>query len=278
MSYKTDQQTKLKQKEQGFSPEILQQLNDRFNEADPDDVLKWGFEHFGKDMVLGTGFGPAGVYLIDRIVTMGLPIPIFYLDTQLLFDETYTLRDRLEKRYDISITQVLPELSPDEQAEKHGEKLWEKNPDNCCYMRKVLPLQNYLSDKKAWTTGVRRNQSETREKTGIIEWDPVNEVVKINPLATWTNEQVWEYIRERNLPYNPLHDDGYPSIGCIPCTQPASNEEDERSGRWQDMDKTECGIHIYSQRYQNGDGKWKDPKKDLSIGHKDVNGKSSTTS
>jgi len=272
---KTNQKSELTQLKEEFTPERLQQLNDRFKNSDPDEVLKWGFQTFGSYMVLGTGFGSSGVFLIDRIVTTGLSVPIFYLDTQLLFNETYTLRDQLEERYKISITQVLPELTPAEQAKKHGDELWKDDPDKCCYMRKVQPLKRYLSDKKAWITGVRRNQSETREKTEIIEWDPVNEVVKINPLATWTHEQIWEYIHERNLPYNPLHDEGYPSIGCIPCTQPATSEYDERSGRWQDMDKTECGIHIYSQEYQNGNGKAKDG---LSLDYKRVNGKSSTNS
>lgn len=278
MSNKTDDNSNVIQLEKGFSPEKLQELNARFEGAHPDEILKWGFQYFGSDMVLGTGFGPSGVYLIDRIVSEGLSIPIFYLDTQLLFDETYTLRDQLEERFDIDIIQVLPELSPEQQAEKHGDELWKKDPDNCCYMRKVLPLKKFLSDKKAWITGVRRNQSETRQKTEIIEWDPVNKVVKINPLATWTNEQVWNYIFERDLPYNPLHDDGYPSIGCIPCTQPADDDFDERSGRWKDMDKTECGIHIYTQEYQNGNGKSGKGKNGFSYDYKRLKRNSSTNS
>ncbi|MEX0995048.1 MAG: phosphoadenylyl-sulfate reductase [Balneolaceae bacterium] len=278
MIKKTNHTGNLDQLESRFTPRKLQELNARFEGAHPDEILKWGFQTFGSDMVLGTGFGPSGVYLIDRIMTNELFIPIFYLDTQLLFDETYTLRDQLEERYGIDIIQVLPELSPDQQADKHGDALWKKNPDKCCYMRKVLPLKKFLSDKKAWITGVRRNQSETRQKTEVIEWDPVNEVIKVNPLAIWTNEQVWEYILERDLPYNPLHDDGYPSIGCIPCTQPADSDYDERSGRWKDTDKTECGIHIYSQEYQNGNGKHRSDNNSYSLDDNNFNGKNSKIS
>jgi len=216
----------------------LEGLNTEFEAAEPDQVLKWGFETFGTGMVLGTGFGPSGIFLIHRLQKLELPVPVFYLDTQLLFNETYELRDRIEERFDIRITRVTPELSVEEQEKKYGEELWKSNPNHCCFMRKVLPLRNYLSDKKAWITGVRRNQSETRSQTDIIELDPDNDVFKINPLAAWTDEDVWKYIHEHDLPYNPLHDAGYPSIGCIPCTRPVNaGEEDTRSGRWSGSDK-----------------------------------------
>lgn len=230
----------------------VKEFNSRFEASHPDDILSWGHEKFGSDMVLGTGFGPSGVFLIHSLVTQKLPVKIFYLDTHLLFRETYSLRDELEERFGISIERISTELSLDEQADKHGSELWKTDPDRCCYLRKVLPLKNYLSDKKAWVTGVRRNQAATRNQTEVIEWDPLNEVVKINPLAKWSNEDVWEYIHKHNLPYNPLHDHGYPTIGCIPCTEPVEKQEHERNGRWKDNEKTECGIHLPSQNYQNG--------------------------
>lgn len=235
-----------------WSPELFLTLNSQLQEAHPDEVLKWGYKTFGSDMVLGTGFGPSGMLLIHRIQRLGLPVSVFYLDTHLLFDETYKLRDTLEELYNIDIIRVSPDLSLEEQTEQYGDELWLKDPDTCCHIRKVLPLRNFLSDKKAWISGVRRSQSETRKQTQIVEWDPGNDVVKINPLATWSTEEVWDYIHINELPYNPLHDEGYPSIGCIPCTQPVLNGEDERAGRWRGSDKMECGIHLPTQSLQNG--------------------------
>lgn len=231
--------------------ELFHDLNNRFKGSDPGEILQWGFLHFGKQMVMGTGFGPSGMLLIHKAVSRNIPVPVFYLDTSLLFQETYRLRDELQERFNIEILPVKG-LPLEEQAEKYGDELWKKDPDQCCYLRKVLPLQNYLKDKKAWVTGVRRTQSGTRQQTEIVEWDPVNRVVKINPLAEWSHSEVWDYIHIQELPYNPLHDDGYPTIGCIPCTEPAGPEEDERSGRWKNLTKTECGIHLPAQEFQNG--------------------------
>jgi phosphoadenosine phosphosulfate reductase len=237
----------------GFDLKQIQALNNRFEKSHPDEILSWGFETFGWKVVLGTGFGLSGVFLIHRLVTKSIPIKIFYLDTNLLFSETYKLRDELEDTFDISIERVSTQLSLEGQAEKHGDELWKSNPDKCCYLRKVLPLKSYLSDKEAWVTGVRRSQAATRKQTEIIEWDPLNEVVKINPLAKWGNDDVWEYINKHNIPYNPLHDHGYPTIGCIPCTEPAETDEpDERNGRWKNLEKTECGIHLPTQNRRNG--------------------------
>lgn len=237
--------------EQEITSGLFKRLNDQFEVAGPDQVLTWGYHLYGSGMVLGTGFGPSGMFLIYRLHRLGIRIPVFYLDTRLLFDETYELRDRVEERFDISITAVTPDLSLEEQAERYGEELWKHNPNRCCYHRKVRPLRAYLSDKSAWITGVRRSQSESRRETQFVEWDPENEVVKLNPLASWTDERVWNYIRAKGLPYNPLHDEGFPSIGCIPCTRPVDGrEEDSRSGRWSGSDKTECGIHLPSQNYR----------------------------
>lgn len=231
-----------------ISENLLNELNLRFEATGLNQILVWGYLTFGFEMVLGTGFGPSGVLLIDRLHRLEIPVPVFYLDTNLLFDETYELRDRIEKRFDLEITRIDPALTLDEQAEKFGENLWEANPDRCCYLRKVLPLRNYLSDKRAWISGIRRSQSKSRQSTQLVEWDGSNEVIKLNPLANWTDEDVWEYIHDRGLSYNPLHDEGYPSIGCIPCTQPVDgNEDDERAGRWNGREKTECGIHLPTQ-------------------------------
>ncbi|WP_340104531.1 phosphoadenylyl-sulfate reductase [Rhodohalobacter sp. 8-1] len=222
----------------------LQRLNDRFALIHPDYILRWAFREFGTGMVLGTGFGPSGVFLIHRLSTLGLPTPVFFLDTHLLFDETHVLKDELEERYDIQIEAVPPSLGLDEQAAEHGPELWKRDPDKCCHLRKVLPLQNYLSDKTAWISGIRRSQGDVRASADMFEWDEKNGVVKINPLIHISAERVWSDIKKHNLPYNPLHDDGYPSIGCIPCTSKVKFGEPERAGRWKELDKTECGIHL----------------------------------
>ncbi|MEX1063654.1 MAG: phosphoadenylyl-sulfate reductase [Balneolaceae bacterium] len=222
----------------------LAELNRQFEGTHPDRVLAWASGTFGAKAVIGTGFGPSGIFLIHRAHILGLVTPVFYLDTQLLFEETYALRDKLEQKLGISIHKVSPDLSVREQAEKHGEELWNRDPNHCCYIRKVAPLKKYLSDKEAWITGIRRNQSVTREDTQIVEYDAVSDVIKINPLAAWDNDRIWDYIRKHDLPYNPLHDEGFPSIGCIPCTSPVAEGEDERNGRWRGEEKIECGIHF----------------------------------
>ena len=222
----------------------LRRLNDRFALIHPDYILRWAFRVFGTEMVLGTGFGPSGVFLIHRLSTLGLATPVFFLDTHLLFDETHALKDELEERYDIQITAVPPSLGLDEQAAEHGPELWKRDPDRCCHLRKVLPLQNYLSDKKAWISGIRRSQGNARRHADMFEWDEKNGVIKINLLIHLNSERVWSDIKKYNLPYNPLHDEGYPSIGCIPCTSKVNGDEPERAGRWKELDKTECGIHL----------------------------------
>jgi phosphoadenosine phosphosulfate reductase len=231
-------------KQPDISPNDLSLLNERFEDENPDEVLKWSYDTFGLEVVLGTGFGPSGIYLIHRIYKLGLKIPVFYLDTNLLFDETYQLKSRIEEQFNLSIIRLTPELSLDEQADQFGEELWNQNPDKCCEIRKVAPLRKYLADKKGWVTGLRRSQSPTRSQTPILIQDPANNVLKINPLAAWGDDQIWDYIHNHNLPYNPLHDDGYPSVGCIPCTSPVLEGEDVRNGRWRGSGKLECGIHL----------------------------------
>lgn len=218
-------------------------LNNRFEHQSPDNLLIWAAEQFGNEVVLGTGFGPSGVVLIHKITRLNLDTKIFCLDTNLLFEETYKLWDQIEKKFDVTVEAVSPILTLEGQAKLHKKELWKTDPDKCCYLRKVLPLQKYLSNKSAWVTGLRRSQSEIRKDVQKVEWDPSNKVFKLNPLADWSQEKIWNYIDEHQLPYNPLHDEGYPSIGCIPCTEPAIGEN-ERSGRWKNLEKTECGIHL----------------------------------
>lgn len=227
-----------------ISEQDIAVMNENFNDADPGVLLEWACNEFQQKVVLGTGFGPSGVVLMHHLYKSEIPIRVFCLDTGLLFTQTYELWKKLERRFNITIEKVSPILTLEGQKSKYGDKLWESDADRCCHIRKVLPLRKYLANKAAWVTGLRRSQSEFRGTIDKIEWDPTNKVVKINPLADWSQENVWWYIKEYDLPYNSLHDDGFPSIGCIPCTSKASDERDERSGRWKNSAKTECGIHL----------------------------------
>jgi phosphoadenosine phosphosulfate reductase len=173
-------------------------------------------------------------------------IPLFYLDTDFLFPETYATRDRIIQQYALKPAQVIQVqslLTPDQQAAQHGPALWSTEPDRCCQLRKVEPLTRILKEYDAWITGIRRDQSPTRANAGLIEWDSKFQLVKVNPLARWTWADVWTYIKVYEVPYNPLHDQNYPSIGCTHCTAPVAPGEDPRAGRWKTFTKTECGLH-----------------------------------
>ena len=222
----------------------LSVLNSEFEHASPDVILKWSYEEFGTRVVMGTGFGSSGVVLMHYLSELGLPVQVFTLDTGLLFDQTYKLWKTLERKLRLKVERVSPILTLSGQKNRFGENLWQIEPDKCCHIRKVLPLKKYLSNKEGWITGLRRSQSEYRESTRKIEWDATNQVYKINPLADWDQEEIWWYINKHDLPYNPLHDEGFPSIGCFPCTSPVEEGEDERAGRWKNLQKTECGIHV----------------------------------
>lgn len=208
-------------------------------------ILEWAIRKFGEKLTLACSFGAEDVVLVDALqrIPGGKKVDIFYLDTDLHFPETYETRDRLEERYGIQFKRVTPALTLDEQQASYGPALWRQDPNRCCYLRKVQPLEKTLSEYDAWMTGIRREQSPTRRKAQIVEVDQRFRLTKVNPLVHWTSEDVWAYIRERDVPYNPLHDERYPSIGCAPCTRPVHEGEDPRSGRWSGFQKTECGLH-----------------------------------
>jgi phosphoadenosine phosphosulfate reductase len=226
-----------------WTPESIKQVSATLEGSSPEAILRWGFDNFGPQMVLATGFGPEGVVLMHLVSQVRPEATVFYLDTDLLFAHTYDLRDELVKRLGTRFERVHSGLSLPEQALRHGDKLWERDPDTCCQMRKVIPQRQFLKNYSAWVTGIRRDQTAFRANTRQVEWDYANKMVKLNPLAGWTNDQVWEHIRVNDLPYNPLHDYGYPSIGCWTCTKSVEPGQDPRSGRWAGKVKTECGIH-----------------------------------
>ena len=211
--------------------------------ATPLEILRWALEQFGPRVTFATGFGAEGCVLVDLIGRHRLPIDIFTLDTGLLFPETYDLWRRLEDRYALTIRGVRPERTVDEQAETHGPELWARHPDRCCEMRKVSPLVAELSRFDAWVTAIRRDQTAWRADALAVEWDQKFGLGKVNPLVRWTKQEVWSHLLEHDVPYNPLHDVGYPSIGCVHCTSVVTAGEDERAGRWRGAPKTECGLH-----------------------------------
>jgi phosphoadenosine phosphosulfate reductase len=225
------------------SPEVIDELNRRFEDRPPELALAWAIENFMPRIVLSCSFGgPTGMVLLDMALRIDTRLPIAIIDTGVLFPETYAVAEQVEQRYGISLDYVRPGLTLDQQAAMHGPELWASDPDACCKIRKVEPLGRALAGKLAWITGVRRDQSKSRSTTRVIEWGSRYGLLKINPLVGWTEREVWAYIVEHNVPYNPLLDQGYKSLGCVPCTRHSSGD-DPRSGRWAGFSKTECGIH-----------------------------------
>jgi len=209
----------------------------------PQHALAWAFETFGNRVAISSAFGAEGMVLIDMASRMRRDFRLFTIDTEFLFPETYNLMDRIEEKYGISIERVYSVLSPEEQERIHGAALWSRDPDRCCNLRKVEPLRRKLRELEAWITSIRREQTIARAQAHKLEWDAKFGLVKINPIAHWTSKQVWRYIHDHRVPYNPLHDRSFPSIGCTHCTRAVGAGEDARAGRWPGFAKTECGLH-----------------------------------
>jgi len=225
-------------------------LNERFGQQGTREILQWSRDRFGSRAAIGTSFQGAGLVMLHLAREQGLRFPVFTLDTGLLFPETLELKKRLEDFFELTIESLEPDLTVEEQTDVHGPELWSRNPDLCCTVRKVLPLRDKLTDLDCWITGLRRQQSDSRSGIGVVEVyvfdeDTGREIVKVNPMADWSREAVWKYLHEHKIPYNPLHDRGYRSIGCRPCTTQTANGENERAGRWIGFNKVECGIHTF---------------------------------
>jgi len=208
-----------------------------------EEVLEWTFQMFRGEVELASGFGAEGVALIDMAVRLRSDVRVHTLDTGFLFPETYALIEQIERHYGIQVERVRSEVTPEQQEQKYGGALWKRNPDQCCSMRKVEPLRKKLSGLQAWVTAIRREQTPDRALARKLEWDTRFGLVKINPIVDWSSDMVWQYIRANGVPYNPLHDRNYPSIGCTHCTRPVAPGDDPRSGRWAGLGKTECGLH-----------------------------------
>ncbi|KAA3643502.1 MAG: phosphoadenylyl-sulfate reductase [Chloroflexi bacterium] len=216
-----------------------------FKNTHPQDILHWAVETYQEKLVVVTSFQPTGIVGLHMLQKIAPDLQVITLDTGLLFPETYSLIERLKDHFELNLCCIQPALSLEEQAAQYGEKLWESDPDKCCYFCKVLPLQKNLLNFRAWITGLRRDQSPQRGKIPIVMWDKQFQIAKISPFANWTENMIWEYIKAHDLPYNELHERGFPSIGCEPCTVPISVENtNNRDGRWPRHNKVECGIHF----------------------------------
>jgi len=224
-------------------PRELARLSDQLENESPQNILEWAATTLAPRVTFGTGFGIEGCVIIDMIGRNNLAVDVFTLDTGLFFKETYQLWSDLEKRYNMDIRGVRADLSVEEQSQQHGDSLWESNSNKCCEIRKVIPLHKELANFSGWVSAIRRDQSPSRASAPVLSYDERFELVKVNPLVTWSKEKVWAYARKFDVPFNPLHLQGYPSIGCLPCTSQAGPGEDERAGRWRGSNKTECGIH-----------------------------------
>jgi len=208
-----------------------------------EELLVWASTEFGATLCLTCSWQKQSSVLVHMVASLPHRPAIVELDTHLFFRESYETRDRLVERYDLALLRPhIPTIA--EQHRSEGPNLWETNPDRCCHVRKVEPLIEALAPFSAWISGIRRDQSPSRATIRKVQWSERYGVWKIHPLADWDERRVWTYIAANEIPYNPLHDVGYRSIGCIPCTRPTAAGEEERAGRWAGSDKLECGLHL----------------------------------
>ena len=221
---------------------VALEAGQRLDGAEPDDVLAWAAGAFGTGLCVAASMADA--LLID-LASRAIPgIDVVFLDTGYHFAETLETRDRVQKRYPVRVRTMLPQQSVAQQDATFGPALHGRDPDACCSLRKVEPLRRALQPYSAWASGLRRDESESRRDVGVVEWDHKRTMVKLNPLANWTQAQVDEYVIAHDVEVNPLIYDGYPSIGCAPCTRKVMLGEDARAGRWSGSRKTECGLHL----------------------------------
>lgn len=238
------------------TPELLAGLkaaSSRLESATPEEIIAWGVENYAPYLTMATAFGPEGCVILAMLAKIAPETYVFNLDTGYQFQETLDLRDRIAEKYGLEVDLLAPDTTVSEYEALHGGPLYRTNPNQCCMDRKIKTLQRASQVMHAWMSGIRRDQSADRAQASIVGWDKKFGLVKISPLANWTKKDVWKRIMDEGIPYNPLHDQGYPSIGCWPCTRAVTEgETDERAGRWSGMKKTECGLHSIAE--QDGSG------------------------
>ncbi|MCI0639494.1 MAG: phosphoadenylyl-sulfate reductase [Gemmataceae bacterium] len=218
----------------------------------PQAILRWAVAQFFPKLTMGTAFGPEGNCIIHMLAEIEPRIRIFNLETGYQFPETLQLRERIKERYGIEVEYIYPELTVEEYEKEHGGPLYNLYSDQCCHDRKILPLRKAAAGYLAWISAIRKDQTDDRGQAAVVQWDAKFDLVKINPLLHWTTNEVWRFIVQNDVPYNPLHDQGYPSIGCWPCTRAVKEGEDERAGRWAGKVKKECGLHVIEHEEGSG--------------------------
>jgi phosphoadenosine phosphosulfate reductase len=227
--------------------DALAELNARFETAEPQEILRWALLESGLERVaVASAFQSEGTAILHMAARIRSDVPVLFLETGFHFAETLAFKERLTERLGLNVVDLTGDYTVESQAEKFGPRLYERNPDLCCDLNKVIPFNRALRELDAWVTGMRRDSSFTRADTPILdqyEMEPGNTLVKVNPIANWTRRDAWAYLKEHDLPRNPLYDMGYASIGCAPCTRMVFPGEDERAGRWSGVGKIECGIH-----------------------------------
>jgi phosphoadenosine phosphosulfate reductase len=227
-----------------LTTEDVPRLARRFEPLRAEELVAFAAEQFGDSMVLTCSWQLGTSILVHMTREVAPQTRLVEIDTGLLFAETHETRQRLVDHYGLEVETLRPLQSVEQQADAHGARLWEREPDRCCGMRKVEPLERAIRDADGWLTGIRRDQTEQRARAPKLVLDARRGVVKVQPLVDWTERDCWSYVYKNGIPYNELHDRGFPSIGCTPCTRAAGSGEDARAGRWAGSGKTECGLHV----------------------------------
>ena len=222
----------------------IAEANRQLDGKPPQEILRWAVATFFPRLTMATAFGAEGCCIIHMLAEIEPRVHVFNLETGYQFPETLQLRERIKERYGIEVAYATPDTTVPEYEKLHGGPLYESNPDQCCHDRKIIPLRRAVVGFDAWISSIRKDQTTDRAKADVVMWDGKFNLVKVNPLLGWTKHQLWQFVIDNQIPYNPLHDQGYPSIGCWPCTRAVAEGEDERAGRWAGKAKKECGLHV----------------------------------
>jgi phosphoadenosine phosphosulfate reductase len=238
--------------EKSLTDKELAEACARLDGQPPQEILRWAVKRFYPRLTMATAFGAEGCCLIHMLAEIEPRVRIFNLETGYQFPETLELRERIKERYGIEVEYIYPEQTVAEYEAEHGGPLYTHRPDQCCHDRKTIPLRRAIAGYEAWISAIRRDQTSDRAQASVVQWDAKFNLTKINPLLSWTRKDVWSFVVKNDVPYNPLHDRNYPSIGCWPCTRPVADGEDERAGRWSGTVKKECGLHVIEHRDGSG--------------------------
>lgn len=235
-----------------MSDEAIAAANRKLAGAPPQEILRWAVLHFHPKLMMATAFGAEGCCILHMLSEIEPGVRIINLETGYQFAETLKLREVIKERYGIEVEFIRPDQTVAEYEADHGGPLYVHRPDQCCYDRKILPLRQAIIGYEGWISSIRRVQTAHRAVASVVQWDAKFGLMKVNPLLAWSFKDVWNFIHKHRVPYNPLHDQDYPSIGCQPCTAPVYPGGDERAGRWAGSKKKECGLHVVE--HQGGSG------------------------